>query len=102
MIFPLGVFTFLSKIMDMETTWNYNNLLKKHIAIPQDHGSWVFLFSPLLIGLFAGGQWSFASLVLLLGALAAFLLRQPVTIAVKIFSGRRPRRELQAAIFWSA
>jgi hypothetical protein len=26
----------------------------RHIALPQDHGSWVFLLSPLLIGLFAG------------------------------------------------
>src|SRR5574342_508307 len=30
------------------------SIFSKHIALPQDHGSWVFILSPLLIGLFAG------------------------------------------------
>ena len=33
-------------------------LLDRHVALPGDHGSWVFLLGPLLIGLFAGGRWS--------------------------------------------
>jgi hypothetical protein len=37
-----------------------------------------------------------------LASLAAFLIRQPVTIAVKALSGRRPRRDLPAARFWIA
>ncbi|MGW8144657.1 MAG: hypothetical protein ACWGN2_09700, partial [Anaerolineales bacterium] len=37
---------------------------------------------------------------LIITSLAAFLLRQPVTYAVKIFSGRRNRRDLPAALFW--
>jgi hypothetical protein len=41
-------------------------------------------------------------LLLVLAALGAFLLRQPATIIVKIYSGRRPRAELPAAIFWLA
>jgi len=32
--------------------------------------------------------------------MAAFLLRQPVTIAVKAYSGRRSKRELPSAWFW--
>ena len=70
------------------------------IALPQDHGSWVFLLSPLLIGLSAGGSLSLASLFLVAAALAAFLARQPVTVAVKILAGRRPRQDLPAAVFW--
>ena len=57
---------------------------KRYIALPSDHGSWVFLLSPLLIGLFAGGHWTPAILYLLSGALAAFLLRQPASAAVLI------------------
>ncbi|RME08017.1 MAG: hypothetical protein D6803_02360 [Anaerolineae bacterium] len=76
-------------------------LLKKHIALPQEHGSWVFLFSPLLIGLFAGEHWHTVSLYLALAALFAFLLRQPLTVLVKVRSGRRPRRDLPAARFWA-
>ena len=80
---------------------NLSQYLKKHIALPQDHGSWVFLFSPLLIGLFAAPRWDGATLLLCIGGLAAFLLRQPLTILVKIYSGRRSHKELPAAIFWS-
>ncbi len=75
-------------------------LFIRHIALPQDHGSWVFLFSPLLIGLFAGGRWSLGSAALIAGAVAAFLLRQPITVAVKAYSGRRSRNDLPAARFW--
>lgn len=79
---------------------NNQVILRKHIALPQDHGSWVFLISPLLIGLFAGGSWSTATVFLVLGAFAAFLIRQPVTILTKAYSGRRGKRELPAAWFW--
>jgi hypothetical protein len=79
-----------------------NNLFLRHVALPSDHGSWVFLLSPLLIGLFAGNSWGMAALFLVVAALAGFLIRQPVTIAVKVFSGRRSRRDLPAAWFWMA
>ncbi len=84
----------------MTTSLNKNNLFLRHVALPSDHGSWVFLLSPLLIGLFAGGRWRAATLYLVIAALAAFLIRQPVTIAVKVYSGRRDRRDLPAAWFW--
>lgn len=76
------------------------SLFRKQIALPQDHGSWVFILSPLLIGLFAGGMVTSSSLALVIAAMAAFLLRQPVTMAVKAYSGRRPRTDLPAARFW--
>ena len=77
------------------------SLLKRYIALPQDHGSWVFLLSPLLIGLFAGGNGRAGTAPLIFAALAAFLLRQPVTVAAKIFSGRRSQEELPVALFWA-
>ena len=77
-----------------------STILRKHIVLPSDHGSWVFLLSPLLIGLFAGGRWTVASLFLIIAALAAFLLRQPLSIVVKIQSGRRSHRDLPTAWFW--
>lgn len=75
---------------------------RKQIFLPQDHGSWVFLFSPLLIGLFAGGSFTLGSLYLVVAAIAAFLIRQPVTMMVKVYAGRRPRTDLPAARFWIA
>lgn len=77
-------------------------LFRRQIALPQDHGSWVFIASPLLIGLFAGRSFGPASAVLVAAAMAAFLIRQPVTMAIKVWSGRRPRTDLAAAGFWTA
>jgi hypothetical protein len=75
-------------------------LFQRHIALPAEHGAWVFLFSPLFIGIFAAGTFRWASLVLVLAALTGFLARQPLTIAVKVYSRRRPGTELAIAWFW--
>ena len=79
-----------------------SHLFLRHVAVPNEHGSWVFLFSPLLIGLFAGGTFHTGSYLLVGAALSAFMLRQPITVLVKILSKRRPRTELPAAAFWIA
>lgn len=84
----------------METTLKSPSLFRKMIALPSEHGAWVFILSPLLIGLFAGGRFTLTSFFLVVAAMAAFFMRQPVTMAVKAFSGRRPRRDLPAAYFW--
>ena len=76
------------------------SLFRRHIAIPQDHGSWVFILSPLLIGLFAGEHFTPASINLIIAAMGVFLLRQPVSIMVKAYAGRRSRNDLPAARFW--
>lgn len=73
---------------------------RRNIAITNEHGSWVFLLSPLLIGIFAGENWSTSLIYLIIAALAGFLIRQPIAIGVKVYSGRRPRRDLPAAYFW--
>jgi hypothetical protein len=73
---------------------------RKSIFLPQDHGSWVFILSPLLIGLFAGQTFNYASFNLTVAAMAAFLIRQPITVAIKAYSGRRPIDDLPAARFW--
>lgn len=73
---------------------------KKQIALPQDHGSWVFILSPLLVGIFAGRDFSPATFSLIVAAMSAFLIRQPMTAAVKAFSGRRAKTDLPAARFW--
>jgi len=33
------------------------NLFRRHVALPQDHGSWAFFLGPLIVGLFVGGRW---------------------------------------------
>lgn len=73
---------------------------RRHIALPNDHGSWVFLISPLLIGIFAAGRWSTLTTYLIVAAFMGFLVRQPLTYVIKAYSGRRSKRDLPAAYFW--
>jgi hypothetical protein len=80
--------------------FSWISLFNPRIAIPQDHGSWVFLLSPMLIGMFAGGRLSAATPFLVLGAFSAFLIRQPASILIKVLSGRRGRHDLTPALFW--
>ncbi len=86
----------------MRTHLTVASLFRRHIAVPADHGAWVFLLSPLLVGLFAGGRWTPDTPWLILAALAAFFLRQPLTMLVKAYSGRRPKDDAPAAWFWMA
>ncbi len=76
------------------------NYFKKQIALPQDHGSWVFILSPLLIGVFAGRTFTYATFNLIIAAMSAFMIRQPLTAIIKSISGRRPKTDLPAARFW--
>lgn len=72
----------------------------KNAAIPSEHGSWVFLLSPLLIGLAVGKAWGWPQVGLILAAMAGFMARQPLVVLVKVLSKRRPKTELTPAIFW--
>jgi hypothetical protein len=78
-----------------------SSLFKRQIAIPSDHGSWVFLLVPLVIGLYAGNGWDINGLMFLFLGLSAFLVRQPISMGIKAYAGRRSRKDLPAAIFWT-
>lgn len=82
-------------------------LLRRHVLLPSDHGSWILLLSPLAIGIVAGwlepsGRLRITALYLAMAAISAFLARQPLTLVVKILAGRRSREDLAAALFASA
>ncbi len=79
-----------------------SRLFRKTIAFPQEHGTWAFLLSPLIIGIAVGKTWTSNTTLLVIGVLAAFMARQPVVILAKIWGKRRPRADLPAALFWMA
>ncbi len=54
--------------------------LLRHVALPSEHGSWAFLGEPILLGLLVAPTW--AGALLALAALAVFLARRPLHIAV--------------------
>ena len=78
------------------------SLFRRHIALPQDHGSWTFFLGPLIVGLAAGGRWHTTVIYLTIAAACGFLVRQPIGLVVKVAAGRRGRDVLPAAFFWIA
>lgn len=77
-------------------------LLRRHVALPTDHGSWSLFLGPLIVGVFVGGRWHTTVIYLTVAAACAFLARQPMGLLVKIAAGRRGRDLLPAAMFWVA
>src|SRR3990172_5304403 len=75
---------------------------RRHYALPAEHGSWIWLLGPLAVGIAAARRLTPDLAPLALAALAAFLLRQPATVAVKVLSGRRAREDLEPALAWLA
>jgi hypothetical protein len=75
-------------------------LFQRHIAVPVEHGSWVFLLGPIMVGLVASGGFKWVQGWVILAALAGFFFRQPLTIFVKVISRRRPAKERFPALFW--
>ncbi len=70
----------------------------RSVALPIEHGGWAFLLEPIVLGLLVA--WSGAGFVLSVGALAAFLLHQPLKIAVRDWmAGRRAPRTIWAERF---
>ena len=74
--------------------------LRKHLAIPTEHGAWAMLLGPFAAGLGLAWQLDLAVLWALIGMLLLFLARQPLIILVKALSGRRPRDDAQPALVW--
>ncbi|NIM00675.1 MAG: hypothetical protein GTO30_16365 [Acidobacteria bacterium] len=78
------------------------SLFRRHVALPQDHGSWAFFLGPLIVGLFVGGRWHTTVIYLTIAAGCGFLVRQPIGLLVKVAAGRRGRDVVPAAMFWVA
>lgn len=77
-----------------------SSIWRKRIAVPNEHGAWVLMLAPLLIGLWAGGTFRLASTYLIVASLAGFFMRQPITAVAKVRAGRRPATDLRAAWTW--
>lgn len=70
----------------------------KSVALPSEHGSWGFLLEPLLLGLLVAG--SLEALLLSVAVLCAFLVHQPLKLALKDrLKGRQSARTLWAERF---
>ncbi|MBI4560220.1 MAG: YwiC-like family protein [Candidatus Hydrogenedentes bacterium] len=79
----------------------WQRIRHKYYAVPPEHGAWIWWIGPFAIGAAAGQTLSVDLLMLAATALAAYLLRQPMTMTVKVLSGRRGRGDLAPSVFWA-
>lgn len=92
----------------------------KRLIIPSEHGAWVWLFVPYVVGLLVAPRLAgptthagLAAMLVGLGGLSAFLLRQPATAWMRMRQGRgiwrwlhwrrggrRGWRSWRCSVFW--
>jgi hypothetical protein len=77
-------------------------VLRRHYALPSEHGSWIWWIGPFFIGAAAAGAFPPQLGLLFVTAFAAFLSRQPIALLVKVASRRRPATDRLPALFWAA
>lgn len=70
------------------TTSTTSNKFRKQLLLPAEHGSWSWLLVPYFVGVAVGGGFNLATILVLIGGLALFLLRQPASIWVRIKQGK--------------
>lgn len=74
---------------------------RKSLVIPAEHGSWSWLLVPYFVGVIVAGQWSLASLLVLIGGFSGYLVRQPLTSWLRIRDGRGRKSDLTLAAGWT-
>jgi hypothetical protein len=71
---------------------------RKQLILPAEHGSWAWLLVPFLVGTAVAEFFTFPVWLVLLGGLAAFLLRQPATVWLRARQGRGRRSDEPIAL----
>ncbi len=72
--------------------------LRKQLIFPAEHGSWAWLLVPFLVGTAVARTPSLPVWLVLLGGLAAFLLRQPAIVWLRVRQGRGRRSDEPLAL----
>ena len=78
-----------------------HSFFRKSLVLPAEHGAWAWLMVPFVVGSSVAGQLHPAIILTLVGGLAAFLMRQPATIWLRIRQGRGRRRDEPLARGWT-
>lgn len=73
---------------DMDTTQVKPKRFRKQLLLPAEHGSWAWLLVPFGVGTAVAGSFTPGTLLVLVGSLALFLMRQPATAWLRAHQGR--------------
>ncbi len=73
---------------------------RKQLILPAEHGAWSWWIVPFLVGLALVRPWRLALLPAALVALCLFLLRQPITVFLRVRRGRARPTDGPPALAW--
>ncbi|NLF63269.1 MAG: YwiC-like family protein, partial [Chloroflexi bacterium] len=77
------------------------SVFRRSLILPAEHGSWSWLLVPYLLGAAVAGRFTFATLLVLLGGLSIFLMRQPATAWLRVRQGKGRRSDGPLAAGWT-
>ncbi len=75
-------------------------LFRKTLILPTEHGSWAWLLVPFAVGTAVAQTINLPVMLALVAALAAFLLRQPATVWLRVRRGKARRADGPLARTW--
>jgi hypothetical protein len=81
-------------------TSRYRRYMRKQLVLPTEHGSWSWLLVPYLVGVLVAGDLNLGALLVLVGGLAGFLIRQPASVYMRARTGRGRKSDGPLAFFW--
>ena len=84
------------------STNSIRTLFRKQLIIPTEHGSWSWFLVPYFVGVLVAGQWNLAALLVLVGGMAGFFIRQPATVYMRSRSGRGRKSDGPLAAIWAS
>ncbi len=73
---------------------------RKTIVMPTEHGSWPWLLVPFAVGAGIAGRFNLPVWLTLIGALAAFFMRQPMTVWLRARRGKARAADGPIAAGW--
>lgn len=85
-------------MIDSQPSTKRPSRFRKQLIFPAEHGSWSWLLVPFLVGTAVAEMANFPVWLVLVGGLAAFLLRQPATVWLRARQGRGRRRDAPLAL----
>ena len=88
----------MTSMYDSDNNIKRPSRFRKQLILPAEHGSWAWLLVPFLVGTAVAQLATLPVWLVLLGGLAAFLLRQPATVWLRVRQGRGRRSDEPIAL----
>lgn len=74
---------------------------RKSLVIPTEHGAWSWMLVPYFVGVIVAGQFNLQVLLVLVGGLSGYFVRQPMTAWLRIRRGSGRKSDGPIAIGWT-